>query len=181
MAFPPAHILVGFGMAEVARAVLPVPKWPARIVAASLAVLPDLDIVVGLIGERAGSAYHGTFTHSIVATLVVALVAWMVAGKGWALLAGMGYGSHLLVDLLDQRGQTNVLLGWPFSSEYAHGMAKLFPIVPFEHGRGVVVAALSLFRPEAFGQLAIQTAIGALLLGALLAAAWLVRRARASG
>src|SRR5829696_249743 len=114
MAFPPAHILVGLGAAEVVRAALPLPKWPARIVAASLAVLPDADIVIGLVGERAGSAYHGTFTHSIIATLVVALVAWVVAGKRWGVLAGVGYGSHLLVDLLDKRGKTNVLLGWPF-------------------------------------------------------------------
>jgi len=181
MAFPPAHILVGLGAAEVVRAALPLPKWPARIVAASLAVLPDADIVIGLVGEHAGSAYHGTFTHSIFATLVVALVARVVAGKRWGVLAGAGYGSHLLVDLLDERGKTNVLLGWPFTKEYADGLAKVFPIVPFEQGHGAVPAALSLFRPEVFSQLAIQTAIGAAMLGGLLAAAWLVRRARASG
>ena len=180
MAFPPAHILVGLGFAEVVRAAVPLPKWPARIAAACLAVAPDLDIVIGLVGERSGGAYHGTFTHSIVATLVVALAAWMLAGKGWGVLAGAGYGSHLLVDLLDERGKTNVLLGWPFTHEYADGMAKLFPVVPFDQGRGAVAAALSLLRPEVFSQLAIQTAMGAAMLCVLLGAAWLVRRARAT-
>ena len=178
MAFPPAHVMVGLGAAEVIRSVVPLPKWPARIIAASLAVLPDADIVLGLLSERAASAYHGTFTHSIVAVVLVGMAGWLVAGKGWGLLAGAGYGTHLLVDLLDERGETNVLLGWPFTLEYSNGIAKVFPVVPFEQGKGVVVAALSLFRPEVFSQLVIQTAIGVAMFAALLFLARVVRRSK---
>src|SRR5215218_6185358 len=147
MAFPPAHILVGLGVAEVVRAGLPLPTWRSRAIAASLAVLPDLDIVVGLVGERAGSAYHGTFTHSIFAAVVLGLVGWLLGGSAGGLLARTAYGSHLLVDLLDARGRTNVLLGWPFSHEYPYATARIFPVVPFRHGEGALTAAKSLFEP----------------------------------
>ena len=178
MAFPPAHMLVGFGFAEVARAVLPLPTWKSRLLATSLAVLPDLDIMVGLVGERAGSAYHGTFTHSIFASVVVGAVAWLAAGRAWGLLAGTAYGSHLLVDLLDDRGRTNILLGWPFSLDQPNAIGRIFPAVHFEQGRGAIAAALSLFEPPAFEQLAIQTAVGAAMLALLLVVARLIRRAR---
>jgi membrane-bound metal-dependent hydrolase YbcI (DUF457 family) len=178
MAFPPAHFLVGAGFADVVGALLPLPKWKSRLVAGSLAVLPDLDILVGLIGERSGSAYHGTFTHSVFAAVVVGVAAWLLAGKSWGVLAGIGYGSHLLVDLLDDRGRTNVLLGWPFSHEYPYAIARIFPMVPFRQGEGAVPAALSLFEPAVFEQLAIQTLVGAAMLVLLLVIARLLRRAR---
>jgi membrane-bound metal-dependent hydrolase YbcI (DUF457 family) len=177
MAFPPAHVLVGLGVAEAARAGLPLPTWKSRVVAASLAVLPDLDIVVGLVGERAGSAYHGTFTHSIFAAVVVGLVGWLLGGKVWGLLAGTAYGSHLLVDLLDDRGRTNVLLGWPFSHEYPYAIARIFPMVPFRQGEGALNAAKSLLEPRVFEQLAIQTLVGAAMMVVLLVIALLIRRA----
>jgi membrane-bound metal-dependent hydrolase YbcI (DUF457 family) len=178
MAFPPAHFLVGAGFADVVGAVLPLPKWKSRLIAGSLAILPDLDIVVGLVGERAGSAYHGTFTHSIFAAVVVGLAAWLLAGKAWGVLAGVGYGSHLLVDLLDERGRTNVLLGWPFSHEYPYAIAPVFPTIPFTHGEGAIPAALSLFEPHVFEQLAIQTLVGAAMMALLLVIARVLRRAR---
>ena len=175
MAFPPAHMLVGLGFAELSSAVLPLPGWKPRLVAASLAVLPDLDIIVGLLTTRAGSVYHGTFTHSIFVTVVVGLVAWLVGGRAWGMLAGLAYGSHLLVDLLDDRGRTNVLLGWPFSLEYPYAIARIFPTVPFEHGRGVLIAARSLLEPRVFEQLAIQTLLGGGMLLVLLLLSRLIR------
>ncbi|MBW3630068.1 MAG: metal-dependent hydrolase [Gemmatimonadetes bacterium] len=177
MAFPPAHLLVGVGFAELVGAITPLSGWKPRLAAASLAVLPDLDIIVGLVGERAGSAYHGTFTHSIFATLVIGALAWLLAGPAWGMLAASGYGSHLLVDLLDDRGRTNVLLGWPFSQEYPYAIARIFPTVPFEQGHGLLPAALSLLEPDVFQQLAIQTMIGAAMLAFLLLVSRLVRGA----
>lgn len=176
MAFPPAHMLVGIGLAEVVRSVVPLPKWKARAVAASLAVLPDLDFLIGIVAAGVGSAYHGTFTHSVFITVVVGLAAWTVAGRAWGVLAGVGYGSHLLVDLLDDRGRTNVLLGWPFSDQYPFAIARIFPTVPYEHGKGVIRAALSLLDPPVFERLAIQTLIGAAMLVLLLVVARLLRR-----
>ena len=179
MAFPPAHILVGVGAAELLRSFLPLPRWPTRIACAALAVLPDFDIVLGLVGEGEASAFHGTFTHSVFAAVVVGLIAWVIAGRAWGIAASVGYASHMLVDLLDERGKTNVLLGWPFSLELAEGIARVFPTVPFQHGHGVLAAVLSLFRPEVFSRLAIQTVIGAAMCAVLLLLAAAVRRVRA--
>ena len=179
MAFPPAHFLVGCGVAEVVRGIFPrLPRSAAWLVAGSLAVAPDLDFGFGMLLGRTYE-YHGTFTHSLVATASVAVLAWLLAGAGWGVLAGMGYGSHLLVDLLDDRGRTNVLLGWPFTLEQPLAIARVFPTIPFEQGRGVLAAALSLLEPAAFRQLAIQTAFGALALALLLLLAAVVRRGRA--
>src|SRR5215218_7170845 len=101
MAFPPAHMLIGAGFAEALRAGMdhPPPRRYAWAVAAVLAASPDGDIVLGILLGRGGSL-HGTFTHSLTATVVVALLAYAVGGGRWAAIAGVAYASHLLVDLL---------------------------------------------------------------------------------
>lgn len=180
MAFPPAHLLVGFGVAEVVGAARPLPRWRTWAVAGTLAMLPDADIVLGIVLGRGGE-YHGTFTHSVLATVLMAVLADRLGGGRWALLAGAGYGSHLLVDLLDARGRTNVLLAWPFSEARAVALAPIFPTVPFRQGSGPVGAAFSLLEPAVFAPLLVQTAIGVALFLGLAAAAWGVRRLRSAG
>lgn len=167
-------MLVGAGAAAVVCSLVPIRPWVAIPVAAVLATLPDGDFIVGLATGQA-AAYHGTFTHSITVTIVVALLAGVAANWRWALLAGAGYGSHLLVDLLDERGKTNVLLAWPWSSRQAIGIAPVFPTVPFEHGYGIKHAAVSLLRPEVFKYLLLQTAYGLVGFLLLLALAWVLR------
>lgn len=176
MAFPPAHLLVGAGAAEVTCALLPLPRWRAWALAATLAVLPDADFGLGLVAGRAG-AYHGTFTHSLLAVTVVGMFAAVAAGWRWGVLGAVGYGSHLLVDLLDDRGRTNVLLGWPFTLEQPLAIARVFPTVPFEQGEGVGVAFRSLFEPPVMRALLQQTAVGVACFAALLALATLARTA----
>ena len=173
MAFPPAHFLVGAGVAELVRVGAPLPRWKAWIVAGLLAVSPDLDFGVGMLMGEVGS-YHGTFTHSALAVLVVSLLG-AVAGRGWAILAGAGYGSHLMVDLLDDRGRTNVLLGWPLTLNQPDAIARVFPTIPFEKGQGAVHAALSVFDPPVLMQLIHQTAVGGLFFLTLVAWAGLIR------
>ena len=181
MAFPPAHFLVGVGIAELVRVGTPLPRWRAWVLAGALAVSPDLDLGFGLLLGRGGE-YHGTFTHSALAVMVVSLLG-ALAGREWGVLAGAGYGSHLLVDLLDDRGRTNVLLGWPLTLNQPDAIARVFPTVPFEHGGGAWNAALSLFSPETFGRLIHQTAVGVvfcLVLVAWAAAMRLIARWRES-
>lgn len=173
MAFPPAHALVGAGVAELTCSAIPLPRWKAWLLAAALAVLPDLDFGFGMLMGHAAD-YHGTFTHSALAVVVVSLLA-SYAGRGWGILAAGSYGSHLLVDLLDDRGRTNVLLGWPFSDKQPDAIARVFPTVPFEHGHGILSAASSLFHPPIFGRLLHQTLIGLAFFIALVAWAALIR------
>ncbi|HEX7240240.1 MAG TPA: metal-dependent hydrolase [Longimicrobiaceae bacterium] len=178
MAFPPAHLLVGMGVAEVVRsAAPPLSRRRAWLLAAGLAMSPDLDFVLG-IALRRGAAYHGTFTHSVVAVLAVAAVVAAVAGARWAVLAGAGYGSHLVVDLLDDRGRTNVLLAWPFSDERPFAIARVFPKVPFQGEEGLREAVLSLARPDVVLMLLVQTGMGLLVFLALFALARVIRLLR---
>lgn len=174
MAFPPAHFLVGAGVAEVVRVATPLPRWKAWILAGTLAVSPDLDFAAGMLAGDIGG-YHGTFTHSALAVMVVSLIG-AVWGRGWAVLAAASYGSHLVVDLLDDRGRTNVLLGWPLTLNQPDAIARVFPTVPFDKGAGAVHAAFSLFEPEVFARLAHQTAVGLLFWAVLLGWAWAMRR-----
>lgn len=173
MAFPPAHFLVGAGVAELLRTAVPLPRWKAWLVAGALAVAPDLDFGVGmLMGETA--AYHGTFTHSALAVIVISVVG-ALAGREWGILAGAGYGSHLMVDLLDDRGRTNVLLGWPLTLSQPDAIARVFPTVPLEHGSGVGGALLSLLQPSVLLPFLHQTAVGVAFFVILLGWAGLIR------
>ncbi len=167
MAFPPAHFLVGAGVAELVRVATPLPRWKAWVIAGALAISPDLDFGVGMLMGDIGS-YHGTFTHSAFAVIVVSLVA-SLAGRGWGVLAGAGYASHLMVDLLDDRGQTNVLLGWPLTEARPDAMARVFPTVPLTRGDGAIGALTSLLEPETLQALLHQTAVGALFFVVLVA------------
>ena len=182
MAFPPAHFLVGAGVAELVGVGTPLPRWRSWLLAGALAVSPDLDLGLGLLlGQSAG--YHGTFTPSALAVIVVSSLG-AVAGREWAVLAGAGYGSHLLVDLLDDRGRTNVLLGWPLTLNQPDAIARVFPTVPFEHGGGALNAALSLLEPHVMVELLRQTAVGAIFFIVLLgwaAAIRLIARMRDPG
>jgi membrane-bound metal-dependent hydrolase YbcI (DUF457 family) len=179
MSFPPAHALIGAGLAEIAIAAKPLPRWRATALAGFLAVSPDFDIVLGLILGR-GASYHGTFSHSIVAVIVIAMLGYALGGGRWSLVAGVGYGSHLLVDMLDDSGPTNLMLGWPFTGAQPYAIGKLFPKVPFETGGGFRASFLSLFEPEPLTRLAMQTLLAFVIYLGLLGIASLVRRRRLS-
>jgi len=178
MAFPPAHILIGAGLAEVARAGMrnPPPRWPVWCAAAVLSVGPDADIIIGILRGR-GGAYHGTFSHSLTAVAIVALLAYALGGGRWAVIGGVAYGSHLLVDLLDESGPANLMLGWPFSGARPYSIGKLFPKVPVE-GDGIADTALNVLRPDALQDLLLQTLLAAAIFAGLLLVAAAVRRGR---
>ncbi|HEX2081800.1 MAG TPA: metal-dependent hydrolase [Longimicrobium sp.] len=181
MAFPPAHMLIGAGLAEVARAGMryPPPRTRAWIAAALLGAAADGDIVLGILLGKGGT-YHGTFTHSLTAAAVVAMAAWALGGARWAVIAGVGYASHLLVDLLDESGPTNLMLGWPFTGARPYSLGKFFPKVPVE-GDGMVDTALNVLRPGPLTNLLIQTLLAAAIFAALLLAAQGLRRWRVGG
>lgn len=180
MAFPPAHFLIGAGFAEVARAASPdpLPRWPAWVVGGCMGALPDVDIVLG-IALGVGGVYHGTFTHSLTAVAVWTLVGYLAGGGRWAAVTGLGYASHLLVDLLDGGVEpTNLMLGWPFSGAQPYSLGNFFPSVPVE-GDGMVETALNVFRPHSLWLLAQQTLLAAACAAALFLLAAAIRWGRA--
>jgi membrane-bound metal-dependent hydrolase YbcI (DUF457 family) len=177
MSFPPAHMLIGAGLADIGWSASPgLPRWRVWAVSAAAAVVPDLDLLVGWIAHR--PHVHGTFSHSLSALLLCTLVAIGIAGGRWGLMVGVGYGSHLLVDLLDARGPTNVTLGWPFSREPSTAIEPVLPQVPVGSAQGAGSLVDSVLQQDAIHALILQTALAAVFFVGLLGVAWLVRRAR---
>jgi membrane-bound metal-dependent hydrolase YbcI (DUF457 family) len=101
----------------------------------ALAAAPDLDLLV--------HGAHRTASHSVTAMLLVTIVAAAVTGqvtplrgprfggqRGWriALLCGISYGSHLLLDWLaaDNYPPRGIQLLWPFSSRWFISDLDLF-------------------------------------------------------
>ena len=179
MAFPPAHMLIGAGFAELARAGMtnPPPRRFTWAVAAVLAASPDGDIILGILLGQGGN-YHGTFTHSLTAAAVVALLGYAFGGRRWAAIAGIAYTSHLLLDLLDESGPTNLMLGWPFTGARPYSLGKVFPKVPLD-GEGLMDTALLLLRPRPLGILLVQTLMAAVVFRAQVLAPQAIRRSRA--
>jgi membrane-bound metal-dependent hydrolase YbcI (DUF457 family) len=175
VSFPPAHFLIGAGAAELADTGRRLPRPGAWLLGGALAVIPDFDTAISRVSPRIEP--HGTYSHSLFAVAVVGVVAWAVGGRHWGALAGAAYGSHLLVDLLDGTGRTNVMLGWPFTRAQPHALGALFPVVEFHRGDGVLGAARSLLEPAVLSQLALQTAVGGVFALGLVALARAVRRA----
>ena len=91
---------------------------------AGLAAAPDLDLLV--VGAHRGA------THSLTATAAVFIVAAAVTGQvtRWrtAILCGISYGSHLLLDWLaaDNYPPRGIQLLWPFSDRWFISDLDLF-------------------------------------------------------
>lgn len=88
--------------------------WGLAICCAILAALPDVDLLI--------PGAHRTFTHSIVAAVIVTIIAIVVTGRvtgkndlRFALLCGAAYGSHLVMDVFgaDPNPPSGIQLLWP--------------------------------------------------------------------
>jgi len=134
MPSPIGHCLAGLSVAWSLHPLGPIrrlaPRARARLVlaCAALPVLPDLDILVG--------AHRGP-SHSLGVALIVAMVAAAVAGRkrlppsavtSVALMCGLAYATHLLLDWLGRDSSTPVGLMalWPWSSTFYHSGADVF-------------------------------------------------------
>lgn len=170
MPLPPAHFLVGAAAAEAVRPRGWAP-WRLWLAGGLLAVLPDLDLVVGELMGR-GRDFHGVFSHTLVAVVLVTAVAGWWGGTRWAIVAGAAYGSHLILDLLQDRGTTSVQFLWPLSSQSAEAFYPLFPTVSFGRSQGYWEGVVALFGPDRLEGFLIQTGMA---LGVFLAVV-LVRR-----
>ena len=110
------------------------------LVCATLAALPDVDLIV--------PGTHRTVTHSIGATILVTIIAAGVTGwvtrkragtprsprlprEIWrtAFICGLAYASHLLLDWLgaDPNPPSGIQALWPFSHEWFISPWTVFP------------------------------------------------------
>lgn len=132
MPSPVGHALAGLAIGWLARSAsgpslaepgLPGARRVARALtgapalAVALALLPDLDIVVGS---------HRTFSHSLGGTVLVGAAAWAVAlarhrpPAVLALMSAAAFGSHAALDWLgrDMTAPFGLMALWPFSHQF---------------------------------------------------------------
>jgi membrane-bound metal-dependent hydrolase YbcI (DUF457 family) len=139
MPSPIGHALAGVAVVWTADIVDGRRSSPRLVAAcAGLAMLPDVDLLL--------SGFHRSATHSLTAALLVLIIATVVTGqvtadsnddgvrhRGWfttvsdtlerlraAILAGVAYASHLLLDWLgaDNSPPRGIQLLWPFSDRW---------------------------------------------------------------
>ena len=101
-------------------------------VAVGAAVAPDLDFLLRLVDGR---NHHQGASHSVGCALLAAAGAALFARlAGWAsplhlgLVAGAGWGSHLLLDYFgrDTHPPIGIPLLWPFAGGYFNSPLTLF-------------------------------------------------------
>ena len=118
MPTPIGHVLGGLSAAFFASAACrPRLVTPALLgAAAAAAVVPDFDLLFGS---------HRTYTHSIGAAIVVALVTTALLRKqpnavASGLAIGAAYASHFVLDWFgkDSSNPPGLMALWPFSSSY---------------------------------------------------------------
>jgi membrane-bound metal-dependent hydrolase YbcI (DUF457 family) len=119
MPSPVGHALAGAAVARLA------PTRRHVLACATLAALPDLDLLLPIV--------HRTATHSVTAVAVTFIVAAMVTGEvtRWktAAVCALAYASHLFLDWLgmDRRPPFGLQMLWPFSDRWFISGADLFP------------------------------------------------------
>lgn len=172
MALPPAHLFIGAAAGEALRNT-GTPPWRAWAFGGFVAVLPDLDSVLRLV---AGSSApdHGRYTHTLLATVAVALLVGGLLGRRWGIVGGAAWASHLLVDLLREGSATSVYLLGPFVARSLPSLAPVFPVVPFEW------TGAPGFFPQLHGSaplhaLAVQTLIGGVLFALAVGGSYVLR------
>ena len=169
------HAAAGYLVYEAAR---PASRHSAGLLAGAvlLANAPDLDFVPGIV-IGAPAIFHRGPTHTVLAALVVGLVAAGIGwwrrpgghGAGWwAAFATAAYGSHLLVDFvtIDQIPPYGAPFLAPLSDRFFHADVQWFDeIVIDPHSRAGFIA--SLLTPTALAVWVQEVARLLLVVGAV--------------
>lgn len=109
------------------------PRKRELLLGAALAVFPDLDLfftwILGL-----GISWHGGFTHSIVAAVLVGWLCSRYCGSGsirQAVAFSTAMASHGLLDVVTKKTYGGAQLLWPFSfNRYKLGLFDYFAFYP---------------------------------------------------
>ncbi len=126
MPLPLGHAAIGFAAREVFCKNDSIhSRWKVAIFVAVLANLPDLDVLIGLVFQGNGWAFHRGPTHSLFFALFMGFLA-SIAWKLGSQIPKMSFGScsllilsHVLADFC--LGGSRVSLFWPFEVNWATG------------------------------------------------------------
>jgi inner membrane protein len=139
MPSPLGHALAGaaVGLLAESRPLAPLAAsrsrpWLLPVVAAGIAVAPDLDLVF----EHFSIHLHRSGSHSVAATVLIFIVTMAVTGKvtpdgrwRWAMTLALAHLSHVGMDWLgeDPSVPHGLQALWPFSREFYVSGLDLFP------------------------------------------------------
>jgi inner membrane protein len=148
----PSHIVVGqFAYFCVAAVAGHKPHVVETLIAAASALLPDLDKRDGMVGRwipwlSGPIEYwvgHRTATHSLIATVLLALVAWPLP-EGYRLALIAGFASHPIADMMTPAG---VAWFWPSRMRCVLPGNEKFRMAPMSLGELwfiIIVAILTI-------------------------------------
>lgn len=138
MSLPILHSFAGYGVHCIGGGKSSRHPYLFMLYCMVLGNLPDLDFVPGVLAGNA-SLYHRTFSHSLTACVLIAILGGM-AWKRWgglnfikaALLTFFAYGSHLVLDLTNTAPK-GLQLFWPFSRQTVYGPYVDFTLSIHDH------------------------------------------------
>jgi len=152
MPLPIAHGLLGASIVAALHAQPTQHSSRPLLVGALLANAADLDFL--LVFAFHSKTWHRGFSHSIMLALAVCLIFVLYSGRQRireALVYGLAFASHGLLDYVTTREGSGVALLWPFSSErFALGWVGLSEWPSRLSGMQIVQALLveiALFTP----------------------------------
>ena len=136
MATPIGHILAGAAIGTFLSRASDAPR--AVFIGAVAGMAADFDFLPGIMVGNVGLFHHGqshSFAFALLATILAMLVA-KTSRSHWALLVGLAYASHIVLDLLtfDDSPPHGIPIFWPWSTEVFHSPVTLFPNVPWGGG-----------------------------------------------
>ena len=162
MATPIGHLLAGAAIGTLMARGSNLPR--AIFIGGLAAIAADFDFIPGMLIGNPGRFHHAQ-SHSITFAVLIGIIAGLIATESrlrWALLIGLGYGSHLILDLLtfDDSAPQGIPIFWPFVRDVFQSPITLFPNVAWGSRSLITAQNLDLLIRE-------LGFIGSLFIGAL--------------
>jgi hypothetical protein len=162
MATPIGHLLAGAAIGTLMSRGSNLPR--AIVIGGLAAIAADFDFIPGILIGNPGRFHHAQ-SHSVTFAVLAGIVAGLVATQSrlrWALLVGLGYASHLILDFLtfDDSVPQGIPILWPFVRGVFQSPITLFPNVAWGSHSLITTQNLDLLIRE-------LGFIGSLFIGAL--------------
>jgi membrane-bound metal-dependent hydrolase YbcI (DUF457 family) len=132
------------------------------LIVVGLSLLPDVDVIPGLIlGDFRG--WHNQWTHSLIVGFGVALVIgaigwWKDRNFGfWFLVSLISYQMHIIMDLFTY-GDRGSMIWWPLTSERFVGAITIFIGVRWSEGVFSITHLFTLFSELVFAYIIVASA-----------------------
>ena len=127
MPFPLGHAAIGVATYEIVNSAAGLPNWKRLLFVSTLANLPDIDILIGLVLTLNGNAFHRGPTHSLAFALLAGAIAACAVRK-WMRFGGIGFRlcfllvlSHIVADAF--LTDSSVSFFWPLEIHWTAGHA----------------------------------------------------------